>query len=305
MNGHKAGPKNSPIFIVGCGRSGTTFLQSLVGAHPGLLTFPETNFVGHTVGDHIERVFCKQPTGKIRPLLRTLRVKLGYSTRKPQQLMAATLTALGLPDSRNPFRPGPVKINHAIKEWAKTLDQLAEDSAKITWLEKTPMHVGYIDEISRNIPNAKFIHIIRSPEAVVASMMDAAQKYDEWKAYNDLDYCIRVWNRSVEFTHKHVEKENHFIIHYDDLVTHTESHLESIFRFCNLPYVAFDKINSARKTTSKQVSLKEEPWKTKVGGDVKNINKAEALLGPQRIETIKNKSVTIPPSTWLKQQEKF
>ena len=37
------------IFIVGCPRSGTTLLQSLLAAHPQIHSFPETHFFPNTI----------------------------------------------------------------------------------------------------------------------------------------------------------------------------------------------------------------------------------------------------------------
>ena len=37
------------IYIVGCPRSGTTLLQSMVAAHPLLTSYPETHFWDYTI----------------------------------------------------------------------------------------------------------------------------------------------------------------------------------------------------------------------------------------------------------------
>ncbi|NJL55543.1 sulfotransferase [bacterium] len=33
-----------PLFLVGCPRSGTTLLQSMLASHPQIASFPETKF---------------------------------------------------------------------------------------------------------------------------------------------------------------------------------------------------------------------------------------------------------------------
>ena len=43
------------IFIVGIARSGTTLLQSFVGNHPDISTFPETHFFSVTL--HKKKLF--------------------------------------------------------------------------------------------------------------------------------------------------------------------------------------------------------------------------------------------------------
>ncbi|MEQ8960988.1 MAG: sulfotransferase [Coleofasciculus sp. C2-GNP5-27] len=37
------------IFLVGCPRSGTTLLQSLLAAHPQIASFPESHFFRHLI----------------------------------------------------------------------------------------------------------------------------------------------------------------------------------------------------------------------------------------------------------------
>jgi hypothetical protein len=49
QNGHGAERAKEPtempqFFIVGCGRSGTTLLKSILSAHPALYVMPETFF---------------------------------------------------------------------------------------------------------------------------------------------------------------------------------------------------------------------------------------------------------------------
>ena len=46
MTGTAAGRMPRGIFLVGCPRSGTTLLQSLIAAHPLVTSFSESNFFG-------------------------------------------------------------------------------------------------------------------------------------------------------------------------------------------------------------------------------------------------------------------
>src|SRR5271165_5902703 len=54
------------LFIVGCARSGTTLLQSLLAAHPTVLSFPETVVFSHLLSE-----FVPGETRKITPHRRT------------------------------------------------------------------------------------------------------------------------------------------------------------------------------------------------------------------------------------------
>ncbi|GAH22672.1 unnamed protein product, partial [marine sediment metagenome] len=48
-------------------------------------------------------------------------------------------------------------------------ESLMYKGGKTRWLEKTPTHVFYIDDILLSVPDAKFVEIVRDPRAVLAS----------------------------------------------------------------------------------------------------------------------------------------
>jgi len=294
IEGHAA-----PIFIVGSGRSGTTLMQAYIGAHTDVLTFPETNYVGHAVGDHMTRVFCqKKNRWSWRTHARSARIALGYSTRALRRLMDLTLSALEQLDRENPIPSLPIKTRSAIRLWARTLDQICEDLGKRCWLEKTPMHVGYIEEILDALPDARFVHLLRDPEAVVASMIDASQKYPAWTGYSDVAHCLEIWNKCVGFTSKYAGSQGHFVIRYEDFVADPEGGLNAVFRFCHLSTVPFNRIEAARRGIAEAVSSPSEPWKKKVGGTLQNLNKASSLLSDADREYISGNAVSLPPSSW-------
>ena len=50
---------------------------------------------------------------------------------------------------------------------------------KTIWLEKSPDHLRYIDQIEKLVDEAKFIHILRNGFDNIASIYDLAGKYPE------------------------------------------------------------------------------------------------------------------------------
>jgi hypothetical protein len=67
--------------------------------------------------------------------------------------------------------------NPYTKAFIKILDEITLENGKSSWLEKTPEHLGQINYIERWVQRAKFIHIIRNGDDVVASLYEVAQKY--------------------------------------------------------------------------------------------------------------------------------
>ena len=284
-----------PVFLVGAVRSGTTVAQSLVGGHPDVLTFPETHFVGHAIGDHMERVFeQKLPLLHVRPKLRKIRIALGLTTRSAHKRMADTLAALGEPSERNTIRRGIVRIDRALAAWADLLDKITEERGRRVWLEKTPMHVAYIKEISHIRPNALFLHIFREPEAVVASMVDASRKYDAWIRYSDVRYCLSVWNRAIAHAAPYQEDERHLMLRYEDIVNNPKGFLKIVYDFIGLDPTDLDQILESRGRTSQSVIAEGEAWKEKILGPIVNVNKASTVLTRSELQYVSLNAHDIP-----------
>lgn len=77
--------------------------------------------------------------------------------------------------------------------WRNALS--AKDGARLI-LEKTPAHSRRVDLINQLYPTAKFIHVIRNPEEVVASLLRVSEWSEAW-AIRDARSAARVWRDSV------------------------------------------------------------------------------------------------------------
>ncbi len=148
-------PPGRRIFVVGCGRSGTTLLQSLLASHPEITSFPESHFFP-----------------QLRPGRRWAR-KLGLISPRAPARFDAFVAAVGWPRRVRPRLP--LARGYA-RAFVRLLDAIALKDGKANWVEKTPHHLRYIDEIESYVPDAVFIHIIRSGADVVASYYAASNE---------------------------------------------------------------------------------------------------------------------------------
>src|SRR5699024_9607002 len=110
---------DSRIFIIGCSRSGTTLLQTLIASHPEVTTFPETNFfLLPTIGNL---------RGKIEGLLKIL-------TKGDLKKML--------------LRP-PLTYKKRVTTYLSILDRITlQERDKTVWVEKTPRHIFNVDAIN-------------------------------------------------------------------------------------------------------------------------------------------------------------
>lgn len=210
----------APIFVVGCPRSGTTLLQSLLGAHPAIATFPETKFFFYGVPQYEPR---RRAVGMISQHFKTwLKDFFIEQINRPDLLQ-------GLP--RVPLR------SLYLKKLIGILDTLTQEQNKSLWLEKTPEHLYQIETIEKYVAGVRFIHIVRNGADVVASLYEATHKYPKpWNGALDIDRCIERWLEAIPISSQHLHKNNHTLVRYEELVEDPGSTLLQLCDFLSLEF---------------------------------------------------------------------
>ncbi len=231
------------IFIVGCPRSGTTVLQSLLTGHPAVASFPESHFF--TV------LFKRRNAIRMR-----LRLASKFSRRNLEDFLLK-VDCEGI-ETQLPWYV--LSIDQHTKAFVNTLDKIATKRRKLAWVEKTPDHVNFIEYIESNVEEPLFIHIVRNGLDVVASLYDVTQKYPEaWEGSWTIDRCLRKWITCVRNSHHHLHKNNHILVQYETLVDNSEFVIQSLSNFSNIDF-SF-AIPSDRKAAAENIILRSEPWK--------------------------------------------
>lgn len=228
------------VFLVGCPRSGTTLLQSLLASHPEVASFPETKFF-----DHIEPWF--EPRRKRWGLVsRRLRVRLESFFRDE----------LNQPELIDQLPRIFIFKGYYSRRFMKILRTLTKQQHKSILLEKTPEHIFYIDYIEKFLPDSKIIHILRQGPDVIASLYQVTHKYPQWwDGAWDIERCIKRWIQSVEISFRYSSKPNHILVKYEDLLKNPAFILEEL---CDFIGMEFDpKMLEDYGLAAKQVSFEE------------------------------------------------
>jgi hypothetical protein len=209
------------VFLVGCPRSGTTLLQSMLMSHPRIESFPETKFFARGFGGRRRWVIHETLRGwYLWYLLIQCLVGNDYMTYEE---------AFSIPTSWSKTR--------MVEAFRDTLDRLAADSGKDIWVEKTPRHLQVVEAISDHLPDAKFIHIVRDGRAVSASMYKLAHTNPEtWGQYQSLDAVVQRWNQCVHDTHQYASQDRHITVQYKRLVEAPEQELGALAAFLGVSY---------------------------------------------------------------------
>jgi hypothetical protein len=199
-------------FVVGMNRSGTTLLRMMLDSHPQLTIPPETHFIP----DLIET--CKQ--GRETP---ELLVEVMVSRREWADFGISSEELL------EAFRKlDPLSAGNAIRTFFQIY---AAREGKPRWGDKTPRYVTRMRSIEREIPEARFVHLIRDGRDVALSVTDRTVK--------DISAAgvAQRWKQKVSRARRHAPFLKHYMeARYEDLILDTEPTLRRICEFLELPF---------------------------------------------------------------------
>lgn len=137
------------VFLVGCPRSGTTWLQLMLFQHPEINSMQETHLFDWYL-DPLYKVFEQDTKSKNK---RNTGLSGIISYKEFDEIMI--------------FFINKVLYNNTNINKSNTT----------VLLEKTPEHLRHWELIDRLIPGSYFIHIIRDPRSVVSSMLAAKSQW--------------------------------------------------------------------------------------------------------------------------------
>jgi hypothetical protein len=157
----RAAGATPPVFIVGCGRSGTTLLRLMLNAHPDMSVPGESQFIPRIAKWRARGAWPASlaPPAAYRRFLEYLEHDwfIGRWQLSPSSLRARL--------DRLPDR------SHG-RVFAAVFEEKMTQEGKRRWAEKTPVHVQYMTLLDRLFPGALFVHLVRDGRDVALSLMD-------------------------------------------------------------------------------------------------------------------------------------
>lgn len=205
------------FFIVGCGRSGTTLLQSMLLSHPSVVIPPETKFYGAFV----------ERSRRLPPSLRD-----DHELRKAAHIVWDDQRRRGIDTNEDAlYRLALASRRDANGLLLALLAAYAIANRAERVGEKSPIHTHYVGELSEAFPAAKFIHIMRDPRAVMLSRMTAGF------GTSLIGPNIRRWKRAAQMHYDFAEAlgpSRYLLVKYEDLVTNPRDTLEKVCKLIKL-----------------------------------------------------------------------
>jgi hypothetical protein len=206
-----------PVFIVGCPRSGTSFLYHLLLAGGGFASF-NTQM---NVFDVLEPIYADLSVPKNRKAM------------LKDWLQSKAFGISGL--SANEIEAKVMAECRSGSDFIRTvMDEAAAKQGVDRWIDSTPTNIPHMLRISRDFPEARFIHIIRDGRDVALSLEKRAWSRPlPWDKQRSLLAAGIYWEWIVRKGRKYgaMLGPKYLEVRYEELVEHPEPLLRRIGDF--------------------------------------------------------------------------
>ena len=248
---------DAPIFVVGCGRSGTSLLRRFL------------NQQSH-VGIPLESLF-------IIDYLRASS-RIGVDRMAGMLVHEPELREWGVHPTHTDLQ-GCTTV-------AEAIDRLHHlylaPRGKVRWGQKTPRFVRNLPLLNHHFPGSRFVHLVRDPRAVSASLIRS--NVHRSTAF----YAAARWRMDVELglAFEKAAPGAVLCLTYEDLVTHPETVLRRVCEFCQLDF------EPAMLASPKQRAAEYSDFYSRIHADVDrppttgSIDRWEADLTEQQVAVI-------------------
>lgn len=261
------------VFVVGCPRSGTTLVQAMLARHPDVFSLPETLFFEALLGDAAARWGDRDARSTCK-----WHHRMGIARSRGRRCLRQ-LERLVAPGRRSPV---PWRWRACVRRYVGMLDRAARQQGCACWVEKTPIHLLYLDEIEACVPDVKVVHVLRRGIDVVASIIDADLHWNTAAFYGGVAQWSRRWNHAMDLHARWLGRPRHHALCLEDVVADPRGEWERLRRF-----LALDPAKPlACWPRSSLADVRTEPWKAAaIGGTARRIeSKARTLFGPRALE---------------------
>jgi len=236
--------KESPVFIGGHRKCGTTLLVSLLDHHPGLFVYPgETGFFykfyplydggkcsAHEKEARIQGSLLKDLDGIVREWIGEKNCP-GYAW---DHLVSAFQNALPKERETKDYFNAVVQAGWEVLKGSQKTARY--------WVEKTTSIEIYADTLFQWYPKAKFIHVLRDPRDNYGAIKAGWEKNyrHQFDSFERLLQSVidrgRLGMELAEYNLERFGDEQYLIVRYEDVVEKTESALKRIAKFLNIPF---------------------------------------------------------------------
>lgn len=236
---------NEPIFIIGCGRTGSKIYLQTLNSHPDVgigyemhLINPWYKFISSDNLSLIKKFFPLKDNKDVEMLIDSL-----YSEKLNGSFWKHLRNNVEKDDVRNGFRSSDKNIESLLRtllvETAKSKDGIIIGS-------KFPLHFAYVHKLKEWFPDCKIIHSMRDPRAILSSELKKSNKpnYPLIKGYKSLydlgiiTYVIIQWTWAIDchFYYKKRYHDDYKLIKFENIVSNPVDEIKDLCNFLGIDF---------------------------------------------------------------------
>lgn len=272
--------RESPIFIIGNNRSGTSLLRLILTCHEQIIIPPESHFMLW----NYDKYHLWKPIDGYNNILSDVIASTKFETWGIRRDELESFLHQRKPLSYSEFI-ADIYIYYGLKN-NKTSAKLWGDKNSL-WTEK--LHTMYA-----LFKKAKFIHIIRDGRDIAASYIKLNQSKNGNNKYfpklpTNVEKIAELWRKNINAVTDFLSKipaQNCIQVKYEDLILHNEDIISNLLNFLGLPLsqsvFSYYEINKIKNYEPKEFL----DWKEKLNQplDKSNIGKYRQELKQLEIE---------------------
>ena len=270
---------DSPIFVVGTPRSGTTLTAKLFGNHKSIFMPGETHFFDDIYSRRRVLGNPSDPTGMEKIIQQLLTIYGRFNELIDQ-------TRINQLSKTSEF----LEVLRSAKSYAGLYRRFMEfqmyHEGKERWGNQVPRDLFEIDEIFEFFPKAKIVACVRDPRDFLVSYRDFWKRWTGWESerlkniYHPVITSL-LWKSSMIFLKKKLNQYGSKIIlnHYEDLVNNPENQVRTLCAFVEVNFDPMMLLTNFNNSSTNFIGNGIYPtsvksWRRKLG-------KSDAFLAQQ------------------------
>lgn len=232
---------NQPIFICGVHRSGTTLMRDLLDAHPALSVLPSEGTYITNIEQKLQRLpeetqmafMCTEWLKRLaNPINQPPYWVLGSTTEQQSPYVEfANAFISWWPLVQQHLQATNTMWPHLVLQlaYAHVLQQVMPNYKPIFWVDKTPTQEQYLARLWQLFPNAKVLHVLRHPAAILASRKQMEPSTALRVFIKDVQHSFRIATEQAA-----LQNPRYLCIRYEDLCTNVDVTIAEIVSFLGI-----------------------------------------------------------------------
>lgn len=277
-----------PVFIIGCHKSGSSFLRALLDGHPGLGVIPGEAHFFHVLGRGVQYPLMQRPPAPLS--MDDVRDRLVhaagvFSANTDPYSDAPGFRGYDMEEvSRRASSLTSTAPSYLLKEYLQLLYEAShgQEPQERRVVEKSVENAEFIPTLDGLTDGARFVAIVRNPYAnLVAVRRHRALARGRYPMLRPLVESLRCFHYAL--LRARIHQRNLLVIRYEDLVLDTRAVMGDVIEFLDEPW---DDALLTPSSLGQQEWVSNSTWGTDAAISHRSLRAWEGDLRPLEVAAV-------------------